>query len=72
MWLRVKDAAEDGLVLGVKIAVVALCLVTALAWFLGDYNSVRQLAQHGEAAYQAILKAQQQQQAAPAPAAAKP
>ena len=60
---NLKSAIEFGLIWGIKFG-LALLVITALqlAW-MGDYRAVREGAAHGEAAYQFIVKAQQQQAA---------
>ena len=60
MISKIKSAAEFALLWGIKIGGTILIIAALnLAW-MGDYRAVREGAVHGEAAYQVILKAQQQ------------
>lgn len=66
MWSNVKLAAREGVVIGVKWGTAAILTLWALSWALGDYATVRDRAQKGEAAFdflQRQVTAQQQQQA---------
>lgn len=64
MLNNLKSAVEFALLWGIKIGGTILIIAALnLAW-MGDYRAVREGASHGEAAYQAILRAQQQQAAA--------
>ena len=56
MWARVKEAAEDGLVFGVKALVFLLVLLFGLSWFLGDYTLVRQRAMNGQWAAEQVQR----------------
>lgn len=63
MIQKIKLAAEFALLWGIKIGGTILIIAALnLAW-VGDYRAVREGAAHGEAAYQVILRAQQQQAA---------
>lgn len=61
MLERLKSAAVDGIVLGVKWALVGLLALFALSWALGDYGILRQRAMNGQRAFEFI---QQQVEAA--------
>lgn len=61
MWDAVKDAGREGIVLGVKWSVVLLIVGSALLWLAGDYRIVRQQAQNGQRAFQALSQAAAQQ-----------
>ena len=41
MWSRLKAAAAEGLILGVKYGVALLVLAFLLLWAVGDYATVR-------------------------------
>ena len=62
-----REAAQAGLVLGVKWAVAVLVVAAALALAAGDYGLVRRQSQNGQRAYDALVQWQQQRQAPPAP-----
>lgn len=63
LFSKLKDAAEFALLWGIKIGGTILIIAALnLAW-MGDYRAVREGAAHGEAAYQVILRVQQQQAA---------
>jgi hypothetical protein len=67
MRARLREAAEDALLLGVRWAIVAAIVVaavlgTARLWLSHDAQ-IAVWAQHGEQAYQALLAARQAQQA---------
>lgn len=54
-WLdRLRQAAEAGVVLGVKWAIVAAILLVSVSWLLGDYNVVRERAANGQRAFEWI------------------
>lgn len=61
------QACSEGVLLGAKIIVALGLILLAAGWVFNDYAGVRQRADHGEAAYQVILKAQQQAQQAQKP-----
>jgi hypothetical protein len=63
---RLRAAAEEGLVLGVKWAIALAAILLGVSLTLGDYNLVRQRAYNGQLAFEALQRVQQQQ--APAPA----
>ncbi len=65
MWTRLKTAAQDGLVFGVKWGVGLGIPLFLVLWALHDYNIVRQRAEHGQMAYEFIQKAQQAQATQP-------
>ena len=67
---RLKAAAEDAVIAGVKCAIVLLVVVVAFGWLLNDYRLVRQAAFNGQQVYNA-LRAQQQAAARAQPADAK-
>lgn len=66
-WARVRsalaDAAVAGLVLGVKWFIAILFAGFALAAWVGDYQVTRTRAQSGQAAYDYIIRVNQQQAA---------
>lgn len=64
MWLEIKAAARDGLILGVKLGTALAIVGVVLTWALGDYFTVRQRALHGQQAYE-YLQRQQAARAAP-------
>lgn len=71
---RLKNAAQDGIVWGVKIALAVGLVVVAVSYLLGDYSQTRTRAIKGEQAFtyiQQTLAAQQAAQKA-APAAKPP
>jgi hypothetical protein len=49
---RLKTAAEEGLVCGVKWAVAILIVAVVIAWALGDYAVVRQRSLNGQVAFE--------------------
>lgn len=63
---RLKQAAAEGLVLGVKWGIALLVVGFLVLWAANDYSVVRARAEHGQAAFEYIQKATQQQ-AAPKP-----
>ena len=52
MWQRLRDAAADGVVLGVKWGLALLLALFSVSWALGDYNQVRQRALNGQQAFE--------------------
>lgn len=60
---RVKQAAEEGALVGIKIVVVLAIVTAALSVILGDYAIVRQRAMNGQQAFEFIQKMQTQQNA---------
>jgi hypothetical protein len=60
LWSRVKVAAADGLVLGIKWGLAAAGFAVVVLLFLGDYAVVRGRATNGQAAYEALRAAQAQ------------
>ena len=60
-WTRLRQAAEDGVLLAVKWGVVVIVLGFLGLWALGDYTLVRQRAYNGQIAFEAIQQAQQRQ-----------
>lgn len=52
MWPRVKYAAEEGLLLGVKWALTVALVLLGVSYLLNDYGIVRQRAQNGQAAFE--------------------
>lgn len=65
MPLKLKDALEAGLLIGLKVLVALAVVLLGAGWIIGDYTSVRIGAQQGAAAFEFIQKAQQQQQKPP-------
>lgn len=61
MLERLKAAAADAVVIGVKWAIIAALVLYAVSLTLGDYLIVRQRAYNGQLAYEAIEAARQQQ-----------
>ncbi len=57
---RLKQAASDGLVLGVKGAVALVVVALAVMLFLGDYSVVRQRALNGQKAFEFLATQQPQ------------
>lgn len=53
---RLKVAAEEGIVLGVKWGIVIVLVCMAVVFALGDYNIVRQRAANGQQAWEFIQK----------------
>lgn len=62
-----RQAAHDGLILGVKWAVAILVMAAALALVAGDYGVVRRQSQNGQRAFDALVQWQQRQAAPQAP-----
>lgn len=62
--MRLRVAAEDGILWGVKIALVLVFLGTALWMIAGDYSVVRQRALNGQRAFEFLQQ--------PPPPTAKP
>lgn len=70
MLTKLKDAAEAGLLWGVRIGVALLVMGLLLSWMVGDYTLTRQRAANGQRAFEFIerqLQQQQQQARPPAP-----
>jgi len=65
-WGRLRMALQDGILLGVKLALAVGLVLVGVSYLLNDYNVVRQRSLHGQQAFEFL---QQQQQARP-PAAA--
>ena len=63
--VRLKEAAEWAVLLGVKCAIVLLLIAAALALSVGDYAMTRQRAQNGQAAFEFIQHQIDAQKAAP-------
>lgn len=72
MMQRLKDAAEDGLVIGIKIFAVLLVITLGMGWFMNDYAHVRTIALTVEKMLQQQQAQAQQQQARPQPVAPTP
>lgn len=53
---RLKQAAEEAVVLGVKIVIVCLIIIAAFSVVVGDYAVVRQRALNGQNAFEFIQK----------------
>ena len=51
---RVRVAAEEGIVFGVKYAIALLLILFAVAWALRDYNAVRVGAARGQASFELL------------------
>ena len=66
---RIKLAAIDALVFGVKWAIVLLVFGAAALLIAGDYMVVRQRAYNGQAAFEFIEKQLEAQKAAQTPVA---
>ena len=64
---KLKQACEDGILLGVKWGIVVFCLAVSLLLLMGDYTQVRQRAQRGQDAYEFIQQQIQNAQKAAAP-----
>lgn len=72
MKQKIIDAAEDGIVIGVKLLAVLLVITLGMGWFLNDYAHVRTIALTVEKMLQQQqAQAQQQQQARPPTAPTK-
>lgn len=72
MLTKLKDAAETGLLWGVRLGVGLLVVGLLLSWLVGDYALTKQRAANGQRAFEFIERGlQQQQQAKPAPPAPK-
>lgn len=54
LWVRVRQAATDGLVVGVKYSIALVVVAFVLTWALGDYAIVRQRALHGQIAFETL------------------
>lgn len=65
---RLKQAAVDALVFGVKWAIVLLVFGAAALLVVGDYLVVRQRAYNGQAAFEYISKQLEAQKTAQTPA----
>lgn len=65
MKQRLKDAAEDGIVIGVKLLAVLLVITLGMGWFLNDYAHVRTIALTVEKMLQQQQAQAQSQQARP-------
>lgn len=61
---RLKGAAQEGILIGVKWAIVLGILGFVVIWAFRDYSIVRARATNGQAAFEFIQKAQAQQQKA--------
>ena len=59
--MRLKDAAVEGLVFGVKWGVAIVVLAVILSLLMGDYAITRQRAMNGQQAFDAIVRSQQPQ-----------
>ena len=59
---RLRQAATDGLVLGVKYGVALAVLAAVILLCLGDYGVTRQRAYNGQLAHEYLQKMVQQQQ----------
>jgi len=68
MWNTFQHAVTEGLIVGAKWATALLVVVVVLSWWAGDYWTVRQRAEHGEQAFQFIVRQQQQATASKPPA----
>jgi len=62
MWDDLKSAAREGVLLGVKWAIIAAFVVFAVSMLLGDYIIVRQRAANGQQAFEFIVQQQQRVQ----------
>ena len=71
MWVEIKKAARDGVVLGVKYGLAVAGILLALSWIFNDYQVIRGRAQNGQAAFEFIQR-QLQAQAAPKAAPTAP
>ena len=56
---RLRDAAEDGLLLGVKYALAVGLILVGVSYVLGDYLVIRQRAANGQMAFEFLQKQQQ-------------
>lgn len=64
MGARVKAAAVDGLIVGVKWGVTLLVITVLQSWWAGDYALVRSAARNGQIAFNTLQQMAQQQAAA--------
>ena len=67
MWTDLKAAARAGIVQGVQWGVAVLIAGSILGWAVSEYRTTRTRAANGQAAFEFLMKAQQQaaQPAAP-------
>lgn len=64
---QLRQAAADGLIVGVKWAVAILVVAAAFALVAGDYGAVRRQSANGQRAFDALMQWQSRQQAPAAP-----
>lgn len=62
MRQRLRIAAEEGILLGVKYGLALVIILSITAWGLGDYQQTRVGARQGAAAYQEVLRQAQARQ----------
>ena len=76
MWQRLSEAAQSGIVIGVKYGIALVLMLLSVSWILGDYQAVRERARNGQAAFeflqQQVQRQQQSQSQSQAPVAPKP
>ena len=65
MWSEIKQAARQGVLLGVQYGIAVLLVLIAISWFVGDYSTVRQRALNGQQAFEFLVE-QQKKNAIPA------
>lgn len=64
---RLRDAIEDGMVIGVKWALAVGLILIGVSYVLNDYGIVRQRAMNGQAAFEYLQQQIAAQQKAQAP-----
>ena len=52
MRARLKQAAEEAIILGVKWSLIVALILLTVSWLLGDYKTVRQRALNGQQAFE--------------------
>ena len=55
-WSRVKIAAEEAVMIGIKIVVISAIILAAFSVVVGDYSVVRQRAVNGQQAFEFVQK----------------
>jgi hypothetical protein len=67
MWATLRQAASEGVVLGVKWGIALFLTLMALGYALSDYGIVRGRALNGQRAFEYLQQLEAQQKQAPAP-----